>query len=70
MRASSEIQSHVFLVEIRFFSGELHYASETYRVHAAHWYAAEREALQISLASAYDNARIPDLRRTANASRT
>lgn len=67
MRASSQIQCDLFIVEVRFFSGDLHYGSETYRVHAAHWYAAEQQGLQMSLASVYDNERIPGLRRTASA---
>ena len=65
MRTSSQIQCDLFIVEILFFSAELHYGSEIYRVHAAHWYAAEQQGLQMSLASVYDNERIPDLRRTA-----
>lgn len=71
MRASSkQIVSETFLVDVHFFSGELHFASQTYHVEAAHWFAAEREALQMSLASTYDNSRVPDLRRTAAARRS
>jgi hypothetical protein len=66
MRPSSQIRYDHFIVQVRFFSGDLYFGSETYQLQAAHWYAAEQQGLQMSLASVYDNERIPELRRTAS----
>lgn len=54
-----------FQVEVAFFSGDERFAGETYRVEAANWYSAEQAALEMSGASAYDDPRVPDLRREA-----
>jgi hypothetical protein len=59
-----------YLVRIDFYSGADHFGSETYTIDAANWYRAEQAALELSGGSAYDNPRIPDLRRTAIARHT
>ncbi|MDI1295423.1 MAG: hypothetical protein PSY12_05990 [bacterium] len=68
MRTSSQHSLQRFRVDIHFFSGNDLYACETYRIDAPDWYRAEQQALQLSGESAYDNSRIPDLRRTATSS--
>jgi hypothetical protein len=67
MRTSSQMMWQTFTVDVEFFSGDICYAQETYRLDAVTWYAAEQQALQISVSSAYDNPRIPALRRVATA---
>ena len=67
MRSSSQPQRQRFLVEVEFFSGDVAFGQECYLIDATTWYAAEQQALQMSVASIYDNARIPDLRRQATA---
>ncbi|WP_068087004.1 hypothetical protein [Novosphingobium rosa] len=54
-----------FLVEVSFFSGNDRYGRENYTIDAGNWYHAEQAALQMSVESPYDDARIPDLRREA-----
>ncbi|AJA07253.1 hypothetical protein PX699_24615 [Sphingobium sp. H39-3-25] len=63
MHASSQIELRSFSVEIEFSSGGEPYATETYTVEATDWYRAQRDALEMSVSSPYDNARIPDLTR-------
>ncbi|WP_030539294.1 hypothetical protein [Sphingobium sp. DC-2] len=63
MHASSQIEQRSFTVEIEFSSGGEAYATETYTVEATDWYRARRDALEMSVSSPYDNARIPDLTR-------
>lgn len=63
MHASSHIDFHSFTVEIEFSSGGELYATETYKVEAADWHRAQRDALEMSVSSPYDNVRIPDLAR-------
>lgn len=65
MRARSSDPLQQFTVDVAFFSGGELYATETYTVSAASWYTAQQEALQMSVESAYDDPRIPDLSRTA-----
>lgn len=65
MRASSSVPLSHFTVDVAFFSGKEQFATETYTVSAATWYMAEQQALHMSVGSAYDNSRIPDLSRTA-----
>ncbi|QNG43550.1 hypothetical protein [Sphingobium yanoikuyae] len=66
MRASSTDPLSQFTVDVVFFSGTEQFATETYQVSATTWYMAEQQALHMSVGSAYDNSRIPDLSRTAN----
>lgn len=54
-----------FIVEVSFFSGGDRFASERYTIDAMHWYQAERDAIQVSINSPYDDPRVPDLRREA-----
>lgn len=68
MRTSSQHSLQSFRVDIHFFSGSDLYACETYRIDAPDWYRAEQQALQLSGESAYDNSRVPGLRRTATSS--
>lgn len=70
MRTSSHMTMQNFLVEVQFFSGDLQYGSEIYKIDASNWYRAEQQALQMSVESIYDNARIPQLRRSAIATAT
>lgn len=63
MHASSQIELRSFSVEIEFSSGGEPYATETYTLEATDWYRAQRDALEMSVSSPYDNARIPDLTR-------
>ena len=63
VHASSHIDFHSFTVEIEFSSGGELYATETYKVEAADWHRAQRDALEMSVSSPYDNVRIPDLAR-------
>ncbi len=63
MHASSQIELRSFSVEIEFSSGGEPYATETFTVEATDWYRAQRDAIEISVSSPYDNARIPDLTR-------
>lgn len=63
MHASSHIDLRTFTVDVEFSSGGEPYATETYRIEAADWYRAQRDALEMSVSSPYDNARIPDLTR-------
>jgi predicted NAD-dependent protein-ADP-ribosyltransferase YbiA (DUF1768 family) len=67
MSTSPQNSLKTFIVEVSFFSGDERYSSESYRVDAATWYQAEQAALQMSVESIYDDARIPDLRRKATA---
>ncbi|MCY1172395.1 hypothetical protein J2X47_000436 [Sphingomonas sp. BE270] len=63
MHASSHIDLNSFTVEIEFSSGGEAFATETYTVEAVDWYRAQRDALEMSVSSPYDNVRIPDLTR-------
>ncbi|CAM5612347.1 hypothetical protein ACFSUK_04440 [Sphingobium scionense] len=63
MHASSQIELRSFSVEIEFSSGGEPFATERYTVEATDWYRAQRDALEISVSSPYDNARIPELTR-------
>lgn len=54
-----------FTIDVEFSSDGEPYGTETYEVEAAHWYRAQREALEMSIGSPYDNARIPNLTRRA-----
>lgn len=63
MHALSHVDHHSFVVEVEFSSGGEPYATETYRLEATDWYRAQRDALEMSLSSVYDNPRIPDLTR-------
>lgn len=65
MNASSHIAFQRFTIDVEFSSGGEPYATQTYEVEAADWFLAEREALEMSVNSTYDNARIPDLTRRA-----
>ncbi|PHP16265.1 hypothetical protein CG471_29075 [Sphingobium sp. IP1] len=65
MIASSHIAFQRFTIDVEFSSGGEPYATQTYEVEAADWFLAEREALEMSVNSPYDNARIPDLTRRA-----
>lgn len=63
MHAFSHIDLRTFTIDVEFSSGGEPYATETYKVEAADWYRAQRDALEMSVSSPYDNARIPDLTR-------
>ena len=65
MRAHSSLPLPQFVVDIAFCCSGERYATETYTVPASTWFAAEQQALQMSVNSVYDDARIPDLSRTA-----
>lgn len=65
MNATSHIAFQRFTIDVEFSSGGEPYATQTYEVEAADWFLAEREALEMSVNSPYDNARIPDLTRRA-----
>lgn len=65
MRANALPALQTFLVEVSFFSGADYFANESYTIDAANWYSAEQAAIEMSVASAYDNCRVPDLRREA-----
>ncbi|MBF7013748.1 hypothetical protein QUC32_02710 [Novosphingobium resinovorum] len=65
MRALSTAPLQLFTVDVTFSSGGERFAVETYTIPASTWFMAEQQALQMSLASPYDNCRIPDLTRTA-----
>jgi hypothetical protein len=65
MQAHPKANLKTFIVEVSFFSNGERFASEHYTLDAVHWYQAEKDAIQISIASPYDNPRIPDLRREA-----
>ena len=63
MHASAQTKLHSFTVDVEFSSGGQPYATETYKVEASDWYRAQRDALEMSVLSAYDNVRIPNLTR-------
>lgn len=63
MHASAQTELHSFTVDVEFSSGGEPYATETYEVEASDWYRAQRDALEMSVSSPYDNVRIPELRR-------
>ena len=63
MHASSHIELRSFTINVVFSSGGEPYATETYTVEATDWYRAQRDALEMSVSSPYDDARIPDLTR-------
>jgi hypothetical protein len=63
MQASSHIDLQSFTIEIEFASGGEPYATEIYTVEATDWYRAQRDAIEMSVSSTYDNVRIPDLTR-------
>lgn len=65
MHASAQTDLHSFTIDVEFSSGGEAYATEAYNVEAGDWYRAQRDALEMSLASPYDNVRIPDLTRRA-----
>lgn len=65
MRASSQIAFATFTIDVVFSSGGDPFATETYQIEATDWYRAQRDALERSVSSPYDNARIPDLTREA-----
>jgi len=65
MRASSHTAFATFTIDVVFSSGGEPFAAETYTIEAADWYRARRDALERSVSSPYDNARIPDLTREA-----
>ena len=63
MHASAQTELYSFTVDVEFSSGGEPYATETYNVEAGDWYRAQRDALEMSVSSPYDNVRIPDLTR-------
>lgn len=63
MPASSRVELQTFSLAVEFSSGGEPYATEHYSVDASDWYRAEREALEMSVSSPYDNVRIPALTR-------
>lgn len=63
MHISAQTELHSFTVDVEFSSGGEPYATETYKVEASDWYRAQRDALEMSVLSAYDNVRIPNLTR-------
>jgi len=65
MRAQSQASPHEFTVDVAFFSGGEHYATQSYTLTASTWFSAERQALQMSINSVYDNPRVPYLSRSA-----
>jgi len=65
MAVLAQVELTRFTIDVEFLSGGDRFASETYEVEATDWFSAEREALERSVGSAYDNARIPNLTRRA-----
>ncbi|WCT80103.1 hypothetical protein [Novosphingobium humi] len=65
MRAHLTIPLQSFTVDVAFFSDDDPFATETYTVRATTWFTAQLQALELSVGSAYDNVRIPGLRRAA-----
>lgn len=65
MHASAQVEMQTFTVAVEFCSGGQPYATDTYTVEATDWYRAQRDALEMSVSSPYDNSRIPDLSRRA-----
>src|SRR3546814_17670712 len=63
MHASAQVEMQTFTVTVEFSTGGEPYATETYTVEATDWYRAQRDAIEMSVSSPYDNARIPDLTR-------
>jgi hypothetical protein len=63
MHASSQVVLHSFTVDVEFSSDGEPFITERYSVQAADWYRAQRDALEMSVSSPYDNARIPGLSR-------
>jgi hypothetical protein len=63
MRTPSQIAFATFTIDVVFSSGGEPFATETYVIEAADWYRAQRDALERSVNSVYDNGRIPDLTR-------
>ncbi|GAA0309201.1 hypothetical protein GCM10009087_19060 [Sphingomonas oligophenolica] len=67
MPAASQFSLTSFIVDVDFFCDDERYGTETYTITAASRYQAEQDALQRSGSSIYDDDRIPDRRRRANA---
>lgn len=65
-RASMPREPYTFMVAIEFRSGLEWFATETYRVEAADWTAAELLAFTLADDSPYSDDRIPDLTRHAS----
>ncbi|WOF45081.1 hypothetical protein KNJ79_09505 [Sphingopyxis indica] len=63
MHASAQVEMQTFIVTVEFSSGGEPYATETYTVEAPDWYRAQRDAIEMSVSSPYDNSRIPELTR-------
>lgn len=63
MHASDQTELLNFTIDVEFSSGGEPYATQTYKVEASDWYRAQRDALEMSVSSPYDNVRIPDLTR-------
>ena len=63
MHAPSHIDLQTFSVDVEFSSGGEPFATETYTVQASDWYRAQRDAIEMSVGSPYDNSRIPELSR-------
>src|SRR3546814_5799063 len=63
MHASAQAEMQTFTVTVEFSTGGEPYATETYPVEATDWYRAQRDAIEMSVSSPSDNARIPDLTR-------
>lgn len=63
MQTSPHPVMHGFAIDIQFSSDGEPFATERYIVEAPDWYRAQRDALERSLESAYDNCRIPNLTR-------
>lgn len=63
MNASSQVALQTFTVDVEFSSGGEPFATERYTLDATDWYRAQRDAIEMSVCSPYDNSRIPDLTR-------
>lgn len=63
MHGPSHIDLQTFSVDVEFSSGGEPFATETYEVQASDWYRAQRDAIEMSVSSPYDNSRVPDLSR-------
>lgn len=63
MQSSPHAVLHSFAIDIQFSSDGEPFAVERYTVQAPDWYRAQRDALERSVESPYDNCRIPNLTR-------
>lgn len=63
MQTSPHAALQSFAIDIQFLSDGEPFATERYIIQAPDWYRAQRDALERSVESPYDNCRIPGLTR-------